>query len=173
MWFKSPCAQNTFKNTSPRKAHIFTMIAKNQQNMMWVSDQTCWFAPTVTHLHRQTSVRIPTPLAPLAAAALKASHPKLPDRTETISVTWRLAEAEPQEAAAEILSDQKHSRPLWPQQPHPVPHQIIHKIIFDFLVLPCVQSKPNLFLVQLPRIRGVASNWKAVTARHPKIDRIP
>ena len=65
----------------------------------------------------------------------------------------------------------KNTLGLYGQQPHPVPHQIIHKIIFDLLVLPCVQSKPSL-LVQLPRISGVASNWKAVTARHPKINRI-
>jgi len=66
----------------------------------------------------------------------------LPDRTETISATWKLVETEPQEAAAKIHSDQK-TLGLYGQQPHPVPpHQIIHKII-DLLVLPLCAKQPN------------------------------
>ena len=164
-------AQNTFKNTSLVKHMFFTMIVKKTTEYNWVRDQTCWFAPwTVTPLHRRTSVTIPTPLAPLAAA-LKASHPKLPDKTETISVTWRLAEAEPQEPAAEIHSDQKTLSAFMADNLTRCHIKSFIKLFLTSWCFPCVQSKPSL-LVQLPRISGVASNWKAVTARHPKINRI-
>ena len=173
MWFKSPCAQTAFKGTRLVK-HMFSQ---------WLSKTNRIWCELVT----RPGYLLPQWLPSIDGQAWGTRRHWRPWRrrwkrlirscqTGQKQSQWHggWQEQSRKRLQQRFIVTKKHSRPSWPQQPHPVPHQIIHKIIFDLLVLPSVcKANPTFFWCSCHASSGVASNWKAVTARHPKIDRIP